>query len=160
MKQLIGILGLLWSAPYTIPTFLITLILVALGQLEYRAMTDYLMTVWGPKEGSWMARHFQRGRWRGFGFGGSVFTTLHPDHPRWGEIIAHEETHSFQQYVLGPLFWIAYVLIQGFIWIFMRNKHSYYDHPFEIQARRRAGQPLVIPREQWRDGRFDRWPWW
>ena len=25
MKQLIGILGLLWSAPYTIPTFLLTL---------------------------------------------------------------------------------------------------------------------------------------
>ena len=160
MKRLIGILGWVWSAPYTLPTLLVTLVLVLFRQLEYVARTDYLMFVWAPRDGSWMARHFERGRWKGFGFGGSVFTTLRPDHARWREIIAHEETHSFQQYAFGPLFWVLYALIGIFIWLFMPNKHSYYSHPFEVQARRRAGQPIEISKEKWRDGPFDRWPWW
>jgi len=42
--------------------------------------------------------------------------------------------------------------------IFVRDKHSYYDNPFEVAARRAAGQTVTPPPGGW-SGR-DRWVWW
>lgn len=160
MKTVIGVLGWMWAAPYTVPTLLITLLLVAFGQLRLIAKTDYLMLVWAPRDGSWLLRYFKRGNWRGFGFGCNLYTTLRPSHPKWGEMLKHEEMHCFQQYVLGILFWVFYVLASVFILVFLRKRHAYYDNPFEKQARKYAMQPVVIAQEKWGKGGVDRWPWW
>ena len=40
------------------------------------------------------------------------------------------------------------------------KKHAHFDHPMERWARRYAGQPITRPKNQWRDGPNDRWPWW
>ena len=76
------------------------------------------------------------------------------------KIRIHELTHVIQQFTWGPLFYPAYFLASIFIWIFLKEKHSYYDNPFERQARRLAGQVVDIPKERWRDGENDRWIWW
>ena len=71
----------------------------------------------------------------------------------------HEQEHVFQQYGFGVLMPVLYVMFSIIVWVFMRDKHSYFDNPFEAAARKAAGQQVVIPRDQWWD-EDDRWLWW
>lgn len=73
--------------------------------------------------------------------------------------LIHEETHVLQQYYYGIFMPVIYVICSIAIFIFYPNKHSYYDNPFERQARKRAGQTVDIPRENWNNPE-DRWLWW
>lgn len=73
--------------------------------------------------------------------------------------IKHEEAHIMQNYIFGPFFYPIYILLSLYVLIFKREKHSYYDNPFELQARKSAGQQINIPKEYWKDGPNDRWPW-
>ena len=52
----------------------------------------------------------------------------------------HELEHCRQQFYLGLFFYPAYILSSLFIRLFLRKKHFYYDNPFEVAARRAAGQ--------------------
>lgn len=71
----------------------------------------------------------------------------------------HEVEHCRQQFAVGVLFYLLYFLMSIFIWVFLPNKHAYLDNPFEVRARRAAGQVVNdSPPGGWR-GR-DRWPWW
>lgn len=73
----------------------------------------------------------------------------------------HELEHVHQQFRWGIFFYPAYLLASIWIWCFGgENKHSYYDNPFEIAARKAALQPIKIGPEQWKDGPDDRWAWW
>jgi len=60
----------------------------------------------------------------------------------------------------GFLFIFVYVIESVRIYFFEEDKHSYYDNKFEIEARRAAGQQVVIPRSEWAYGPKDRWIWW
>lgn len=72
----------------------------------------------------------------------------------------HELEHCKQQFRWGLLFYPAYIVSSIWILLFRRNKHSYYDNPFEVAARKAAGQRLDIPPSQWSGGSDDRWIWW
>lgn len=75
-------------------------------------------------------------------------------------ILAHEMDHEKWQFILGVFFYPVYLLSSVWIWLFQRHKHAYLDNPFEIAARRWAKQPVDVPRENWPQGKNDRWPWW
>ena len=40
------------------------------------------------------------------------------------------------------------------------TKHAYLDSMWERMARKRAGQLVDVPPEQWMHGKDDIWPWW
>jgi len=65
---------------------------------------------------------------------------------------------------------VLYILSIVFIWVFMKNKHSYFSNPFEIHARAFAGdsyEEVFVTKETWQRtnvarGRDinDRFIWW
>lgn len=85
--------------------------------------------------------------------------SLYRDHPHYMKM-QHELRHVLQNYMWGFLFYPAYILDSFYLWLFKRNKHAYLDNYFERDARKFAGQKVDIPREEWPEGPYDRWPWW
>jgi hypothetical protein len=79
--------------------------------------------------------------------------------------LIHEGTHGYQQ-LLGLIFWVIYFGHMGLILVTQKikgkpyTKHAYLDCVWERQARKRAGQLVDIPPEQWKHGPNDIWPWW
>ena len=49
----------------------------------------------------------------------------------------HERVHVAQARRWGPLFLLAYPLAS--LWCWLRGRRPYFDHPFEVQARRLGG---------------------
>jgi hypothetical protein len=77
------------------------------------------------------------------------------------EVIMHENCHEQRQWEVYGIFQpVLYFSFTIFIWLFLKNKHSYLDNPFERQARKAAGEPVDIPRDKWPQGPNDRFPWW
>ena len=72
--------------------------------------------------------------------------------------IKHEERHTKQQMVFGVLQPVLYVLCSVFIYFFLPNQHPYYSNLFEIDARKAAGQMVLVPKEYWDS--TNRWIWW
>jgi hypothetical protein len=80
---------------------------------------------------------------------------------RWvATTIEHEAAHCWQWLCLGLLFIISYLVHMAFIFYAQKDKHPYLDCWAERMARKKAGQPVDIPRENWPNGPKDRWPWW
>ena len=101
--------------------------------------------------------------WGGVGlFGYMVYRDeVGPQDDAWAaRTIVHEGTHCWQWLWLGSLFYVTYVGHMVFIYLFQKNKHPYLDCWAERMARRRAGQLVDVPKEQWPDGPEDRNPWW
>jgi hypothetical protein len=92
-----------------------------------------------------------------YGWASGCFIILREDAK--GRSVPHEERHVWQQMIFGILAPILYVLASIFIFFFRKALHSYYDNPFEVDARRFAGQRIKIPRDAWADPQ-DRWAWW
>lgn len=77
----------------------------------------------------------------------------------------HELVHNDQYMRWGIFHTPMYLLFSG--WILLSNlwkkqedrKHAHLDNPFEIDARRGAGQRIEIPQEEWPDGPKDYNPW-
>lgn len=96
--------------------------------------------------------------WWGFVIGSFIIFVDKDTDPKH---MKHEETHVLQNYIFGPLFYPVYELLSIVLLIFAGTDcHSYYDNPFEVWARRSAGQQIKIPRSEWSWGPNDRWPWW
>ena len=72
----------------------------------------------------------------------------------------HELKHIEQQFWLGICYHPAYFLMLIWIYFFKKEKHPYYDCPFERDARAAAGQDVEVSRDQWAWGPDDSWPWW
>jgi hypothetical protein len=101
--------------------------------------------------------------WFGNVVGAHVTVTDIPDaeaDPQWHVVFVHELGHVIQNYIFGVFFFPVYIAHSVVIWAFHKDKHMHLDNFFERWARRRAGQPVEIPREQWYDGKSDRNPWW
>lgn len=158
------LLGFVWLLPATIPFWLFYLFpLMLSGNIRFSG--------W---EGFGIARFVLVGRsgwywrlWRGWvGFGGPCCLIHKPmsDGPVLRRTIAHERRHCLQHFVFGPFFFPAYLLCSAAIWVYGTvtdaDVHAYLDNPFELDARKAAGQPVTIPRDHWPHGRNDRLPWW
>ncbi len=148
-----------WAAPLTVPSTVLLFIAWWSRQVELITYTDECILIWKVREDTILGRFYEG--WLGNSLGNNIITWLDPtDGATYNRTIAHERDHTWWQYILGVLILIAYPLNSAFIWLFQKTRHSYYDNWFERRARKAAGQPLEIPKAQWRDGPGDRWAWW
>jgi hypothetical protein len=159
-KKVKNFLGLLWSSPVSILSWLFGLFLLVTGQIQsFKRQRDWTF-VWDLKNKGWFQRKTMELRgWVGFSFGNSIFVK-DVDEDRWVSTLIHEGAHCHQWYALGILFPLVYIGESVRIYFFEKDKHSYYDNRFEVEARKAAGQPVFVPRTRWKDGSGDRWAWW
>ena len=157
------VLGYWWCFPNTLLSFIFYVCpMVVAGQITNSkkvgvSSTETIIQWLEPVEGSWLDKRYKYG---GQAMGAFVLLNRNLTDKQRKRIMIHEETHVLQQYALGIFQPVVYVLASVFIYIFMPKKHSYYDNPFERQARKRAGQIVNIPPEDWTGGSNDRWLFW
>jgi len=131
------------------------------GTFERVYITKELAIIWDVANDSKFYKESMDG-WYGFVLGANVCVVDVPskENDWWKKHFKHEvKGHVIQYFIFSLLFFVFYILFTLFILAFLKNKHSYHDNPFEIWARKVAGQQLHIPREEWMDGPNDRFPW-
>ena len=164
-------LGFVWLLPATILVWFFYVIpLWGFGYIEYDGSADFLIAKFRLAKGvNWYSKLWDR--W--WGWSGPCVLIIHhnvSDGTEMTRTLVHEIRHCKQQFVFGAVHYPLYFLCSLIIWItwkltslvgltWMDNVHPYIDNPFERDARHAAGQPVVIPREEWGDPK-DRWPWW
>jgi len=162
------LLGFLWALPATIICWLFYILpLMAFRELKYEGKLDTF--VWEFKNPinptSWYDKLWAR--WAGWS--GPCVLILHEDVYKDVNKLKitriHELRHCKDQFKWGIFFYPAYFLASA--WLAISNlwkkkedkKHIYYSNPFEVAARKEAGQLVDIPREYWPDGPEDYNPW-
>jgi hypothetical protein len=168
MTKLLRLLGFIWALPATIPTWLFYILPAwALGWIRLDGSADFLVAQFSVNDETvknWYTRFWKD--WGGFGGPCVVILKDDPkDSSRYARTLLHERRHAFQILCLGIFQPVIYILISGALWVSAKvgispDTHPYLDNPFERDARKAAGQMVDIPREMWRRGPSDHWPWW
>jgi hypothetical protein len=137
------IIGVIWALPVTAVGAVLAMILMVLGWLRplgWRGKA-YVFVPKNPPVAALRILH----SWLGITFGNIVILRTPPDYGDSGQrLLQHELEHVRQTMILGPLFPILYFGIMLVIWLFVRRLDPYFDSPFEIAARRAAGQYVDI----------------
>jgi len=165
MKYPLYILGFIWCLPATILVWIFYIFpLILFRQIRFVKFEDSFFPVFQLiNNDSWYTRAWRD--WAGWSGPWVIIVKDLPkedsaEYKRWLRTLLHELRHCIQQLILGPLFYIIYILDSIFIWIFIKSKHAYLDNVFERDARDYAGQQVNIPKDEWMHGPDDRWPWW
>ena len=158
--RLLEVWGVIWGLPVHLFGLLVIVLLVATRNADVKRVQwpfiDVVMVKNRGLFGVWLSKKWSS--WAGFNCGMvSVYRWDYVDHPR---TIRHERRHGYQIFVFGLLQPVIYFLSSVWIYFFMKKLHSYYDNPFERDARAFAGQQVDIPKSQWMSGPADRWAWW
>jgi len=156
MRWLLLILGNIWMIVNTLISALYIGAMWAFGQFKWGRFTGWAILLVVPK-GCHTFNYMSKGNWAGWSSG--PFILIKEGYEVVVQTVTHEERHVKQQLLFGVFQPILYILSSVWIWLFCKSLHSYYDNPFEVDARRAAGQQVKIPPEQWKDGK-DRWAWW
>lgn len=173
MKTFLYVLGFIWLLPMTILVWLFYVLpLLAFGNIKFAGWHGPVAKFKVVEKTGWYYK-----KWQGWaGWSGPcvyIYKELTKDHyPRFSEALlnqlnnetaTHELRHCDQQFVFGVFHYPAYLLCFIALWIYgtITNKdiHGYYDNPFEVDARKAAGQMVKIPRDRWAQGPNDRNPW-
>jgi hypothetical protein len=163
LKKWYGFFGWLWSSPVTIIMLFVSFLLVVTRQMDLYNRFGWILEFTTVKN-SWWERTFWKS-WAGGSIAGVIwyhraYVNKGREETEWqSQLKRHERRHSEQWFVFGVLFVIAYPATVLFIFFFLKNLHSYHDHPAEVDARRAAGQLIKIPRSSWMHGPDDRIPW-
>jgi len=158
--SIVYLLGFLWSMPLSIWGWLLGIFLAITGQISKLDFDSNYILTWDMRDDGWFCRKFFKEKgWAGYSCGSNIFV-VDTNGERWRRTIKHETMHCYQQYIFGILLPFLYIFNSIFIWLFMKDKHSYYDNRFEKAARKYAGQKVNIPKSEWPKGLQDRWAWW
>jgi hypothetical protein len=166
-SKFVRILQFIWLLPATLLVGLFYILpLLMFKEIKYRGMPRFLIFEFENMEnpGSWFDEQWKK--WSGWS--GPCFYIWKPHNGPGGHVMdhitmIHELRHCEQQFWLGLFFYPAY--IGHSIWIYISNlwkkekRHMYYDNWFEMDARKKAGQPIYISRDRWMDGKNDYNPW-
>lgn len=143
MKQPWRALGWLWAAPLTLCGFLYVTLFSLFGWYE-RLGTFGDALVWDLNPNrmpAWLKNAWRH--WSGHTIGQVVVLNSNPTSYRGQIVLRHEQEHVRQGMVLGVflpiLYGIAYLGLK-----FCAHAHPYYDNPFEVDARRAAGQVVDV----------------
>lgn len=147
------VFGNIWMLPNSLVSALYLGVFRLFGQVHFRGFGRWSIQLEVRKD-SWLWRYMGKGGWNGWASG--VFIIMRDFYDKG---VIHEERHVIQQMIFGVFQPITYFLASVFIWVFYRSKHSYYDNPYERDARKAAGQQVDIPKSWWKDPN-DRWAWW
>lgn len=152
-----NLLGFIWSLPVSIPTWLLIFVLKVSKQIDSFLVTNDFLFLVDLKNDGWFCKKFFTDRgWAGFSFGNCIFV-VDSDTERWKRTVKHESVHCHQTYKYGVFNIFVYLGWYLYLYWFTKDKHPYYDHPAEREAREKAGQRVDIPKEDW--GK-DRWIFW
>lgn len=137
------VLGFIWAAPITVVGFIYATLFTWAGWYS-RLGNHGDALVWQldeKKSPDWLKKRWQR--WSGHTIGNIVVLRYAPDTDRGRVTLRHEQEHVHQCMVLGVfqpvLYGITYVALKC-----CRHAHPYYDNPFEVDARRAAGQVVDV----------------
>lgn len=150
------IFGHIHSLIFTMASLLFCSFMIIFRQFEfYRWDEDFWTIEFYCKPGSWVQESWMDGRWAGFSMGSVlVYNYYYRD---TYTTVRHERQHSCQTYMFGLMQPVMYFGICAYIFFFNKELHSYYDNPFEINARLEAGQSLI----NWKKvDPEDRWIFW
>lgn len=174
--KLKSILGFVWLFPTTALVWLLYVLpFWAAKQIKYnKREQDFVWSFEVVAKDNWYARAWDK--WAGWS-GPCVYIFKkyskknYPHVPEktlnsYNKITKiHELAHCDQQFVWGPFHYPAYfccatwILLSNLWKPYEKRKHAHLDNPFEIDARKIAGQRVKIPREEWPDGPKDYNPW-
>lgn len=158
MKRFMIALGFIWLLPMTIVVWLGYILWAwTLGYIRYDGAAGFLVARFVVRlhVPNWYTR-----AWRDWaGWSGPCVVIVKPGYET-GRTLTHELRHCWQQFLFGIFHYPLYGLALTYIWFFQKDRHAYLDNPFERDARAAAGQQVNIPRNKWRQGPDDRWPWW
>ena len=137
------LLGLIWAGPLTLLGLTYVTLFTLLGWYQRLGQRDDAL-VWllnADKAPAWLNKKWTR--WGGHTIGQVVVMRYNPDTDKGRVTLRHEQEHVHQCMVLGIfqpiLYGLAYLGLK-----FCRHAHPYYDNPFEIDARRAAGQVVDV----------------
>jgi hypothetical protein len=137
------VLGFIWAAPVTVVGLAYVTLFTAIGWYTRlgRHGDALVWQVNDKKSPRWL--NYQWRRWCGHTVGNVVVLKYSPDTDRGRVILNHEQEHVHQCMVLGAFqpicYWITYLALKA-----CRHAHPYYDNPFEVDARRAAGQIVDV----------------
>jgi hypothetical protein len=150
LKVLAGV----WSFPTMALGFLFVLLPLWIGrQISPTGWSDGAWE-WLVESGSRL--HGKAKTWAAFSLGWSV-VYFNDNHRKSHSTRIHERVHLKQQLILGIFHWFFYAIFTAVVWASCRSLHSYRANPYELDARRQAGEPVgnLGP-----DSDGDRYPFW
>ncbi len=144
MSKLTRILGFIWASPLTLFGLIYATLFTGLGWYR-RTGTFGDALVWNAvpdKVPKWVTRTLLW--WGGHSVGNVVVMMAHPKSDRGKIVLRHEQEHVRQTMVLGVFQPILYSIMSACIRIACPHSHHHYSNPFEIEARRAAGQVVDV----------------
>jgi hypothetical protein len=161
MRRILLVLGYLWSAPLGLVGLFAALLFWAIGwgrpALWRDKATTGKLTVrtlgwfWVVEARGWLARRLAARGWAAFTLGWTIFVWRElPGGDDDDALLAHESEHVCQALRWGLLFWPAYLSCWAALSVWYTAKGvdfpedpfrlAYHRNPFEVGARRAAGQ--------------------
>ncbi len=143
MSKLAQVVGYVWASPLTVLGLIYANLFTLLGWYKY-AGTFGDALVWrlvSEKAPAWIDKVWLS--WDGHAIGQVVVLKPELDSNRWKIVLRHEQEHVHQQMVLGIFQPVLYGLASLGL-RFCKHSHHYFDNPFEIDARRAAGQVVDV----------------
>lgn len=136
-------LGYIWASPVTIPGLVYAGTFNLLRWYKWHGVTGDAMiwTVSEEKSPAWLLGLWKK--WGGHTIGNVIVLNQKQPEDK-PTLVAHELRHVEQCMRLGIFQPILYVLSMLAIKVGCPGSDPYYDCPFEIDARRAAGQPVDI----------------
>jgi hypothetical protein len=138
------VLGVIWAAPLTLIALLYVGLFTALRWYSYHGIShDALVFLTNksrmpkPLANSWA-------NWGGHAIGNVIVLNVEPGARRFETLLKHESVHVAQCMRGGVFAAIAYPLCMLFIKWMCIASDAYYSNPFEIDARRAAGQTVDV----------------
>lgn len=144
LSQIKKSLQVAWASPVTLVGLVYVSVLWALGWYEWVGLRGDAL-VWHVRIER--CPTFLREKWKNWAgqtIGNVVVLKYDLSTERGNITLRHEQEHVHQCMVLGPFMPILYGLNYAMIWVTCRHSDAYYDSPFEIDARRAAGQVIDV----------------
>ncbi len=138
--------GYIWALPLTLLAFIYVGLMVLTRQYKWQGIYGdaFVFKTRQTKMISLMKKIW-RG-WAGHAFGQVVVVKYDTNFITGFRILCHEREHVNQCIRFGIFQPIFFVFMMFVLWL-TRHGHPYYDNPFEIAARRSAGQEVDYMRK-------------
>ena len=142
MSKLARVAGFAWAAPLTLLGLIYVTLFTLLGWYRRTGVRGDAL-IWHVDVRRCPAWVYSRWHICGHNFGNVVVMTTDLETDRGRILLKHCQAHVRQNMVLGPLQPVLYTLAWAGLCA-CQHAHPYYDNPFEIDARRAAGQVVDI----------------
>lgn len=143
MSKITRMLGFAWALPLTVAGALYATLFTLAGWYSRIGQRGdaWVWQLRPEKAPPWLNKRWAH--WGGHCVGNVVVMKYDPDSDRGKVTLRHEQEHVRQCMVLGIfqpiLYYTAYLGLMT-----CRHAHPYFDNPFEIDARRAAGQVVDV----------------